>query len=202
LATCLALLKGPLDHKVMPYWTTTDSFDLHILHVEQLTEVDPVGGKLTAAPFVIPESINVKDIEGLAIFDCATKMVSSKYGFQVPAKGIQCLKEGNILCIQGWCDDVPVETEYQSDCAILDDPCALYKELRCCLFKLCKEAQKVSVAFRDRKVTYAPTSDSDKRRLELMMLEAKQDCDALNCEQNFSRGRRMRHSCARSCGCG
>lgn len=207
MSVCLALLQGPLDHKQMQYWSNTEIFQDHILHVETLTGVNPVGGQLTADAFVIPPSIDVKQVEGLALFDCETSLVSSQYGFQCPALGIQCLKDDNILCLQGWCDEQSEPETYESNCVVLDDPCALYKELRCCYFKLVKEQQKVSVAFRDRRVQFAPKTDSDISRLYTMMKEAEAECDACNGKQNMWRGGYLGHSCIRppckgGCGCG
>jgi len=188
----------------MPYWTTTESFELHVLHVEQLTDVDPVGGRLTAAPFFIPESIDVKEIEGLVIFDCDTNMVSSKYGFQVPALGIQCLKEGNILCIRGFCDN-QIDDEQVVDCSqLLDNPCELKRKLECCRIELCVKENKVSVKFKDRAVTFLPKNKEHIALLNTMILEACEDCDKQKCKPNNMRGKRMRHSCAPDhyCGCG
>ena len=200
MSLCIALLSGPLDHKVMSNWTSTDVFEDYILHVQQLQDVDPSGGQLQAKPFLIPDCIDVKQICGLAIVNCETRAVEPQWGFQInPALGISCLEDGqNILCITGFCDNPKTADEYESDCSILDDPCALYKELRCCWLKLIKEKCKVSVSFRDRSVRYQPLSEFDKQELRREMLEAKAACDECTGEPNFWRGGHLGHSCVRT----
>lgn len=192
MSLCIALLSGPLDHKAIEHWFTTDHFAPYILHVEQLRNVDPSSGQLCADPFGIPSGIDPRDICGLAIFDCETKEVDIRYAFQLPAQGISCLSDQNVLCLRGWCDDPETVEEYVSDCSILDDPCALHKELRCCYLKLIKEREKVSISFRDRNVRFQPKSEADKVRLFEMMMQADADC---NCNSDW-RGGRIRHSCA------
>lgn len=194
MSTCVALLGGPLDHKAVEHWFTTDMFEHYILHVERLRNVSPVSGTLVADPFGIPAEIDVRSIAGLAIFDCETKNVDLRYGFQIPALGISCLEGQNVLCLRGWCDEPATVEEYESDCSFLDDPCALYKELRCCYFKLIKEQEKVAIAFRDRNVRFQPKSEQDKVRLMEMMLEAKAECE---CKSDW-RGGHMGHSCSMS----
>lgn len=190
----------------MAEWTTTDDFAAYILHVEPLRNVSPVGGSLTADPFALPEEIDPREVTGLAIFDCETSVVS-RYGFQLPALGLSCLKSGqNVLTLRGWCEDAPTVEEYESNCeSMLDDPCALYKELQCCYLRLIKDQEKISVAFRDRRVQFAPRSEQDKVRLFEWMMEAKGQCEG--CAGDF-RGGSLGHSCRssynkprRGCGC-
>lgn len=196
MPTCIALLRGPLDHKQMENWVSTDVFQDHILHVQALVNECSASGELTADAFEIPDDVCPRDIAGLALFDCNTGLVTSR-GFQLPALGISVLCDQNIICIRGWLDEAPTVAEYQSDCSIFDDPCALYKELRCCWYKLAKDQQKVSIDFRDRSIKFQPKSQADMDRLERMVLEAKAECDACQGEQSNWRGGYLGHSCAR-----
>lgn len=190
--TCVALLCGDIHHRAVESWLSADDFEEHLLHVEPLCNVSPVGGSLTADPFAIPEGIDPRAITGLALIDCETGEVS-RYGFQLPALGVSCLKGQNVLCLRGWCDEAPTVQEYESDCAhLLDDPCALYRELQCCWLRLVKEQEKVSVAFRDRRVQFAPRSEADKGRLFQMLQEAKSECEG--CASDY-RGGSLGHSC-------
>ncbi len=207
MAYCMGLLSGPLDKDVLPNWITSDFFQDKILHVEKLTSQDTSDGKLTFDPFEIPPSIDVKDICGLVILNCETREVT-RFGFQVPALGISCLKHANIICAAQWCEpeQLAQQQEYHSDCAVLDDPCQLYKELCCCLYKLDKEEQKVAIAFKDRRVQFQPKSEASIARLTEMKLQAKADCDAVCGKENNWRGGYLGHSCirhtGRPCGCG
>lgn len=200
MGICIALLRGPLEPKGMAHWTNTEFFEERIIHVQELTGVDPSGTELIADPFVLPDDFDVKEAAGGVLIDCSTGEVATQYGFQVPLFGLSIDKTGTIMfCLRGW--ELGAQTIaqiYESNCDILADPCAVYKELRCCLYKLVKDQECVSIQFRDRAARFQPRSEGDKLRLERMVMEAKAECE---CNTEY-RGGDMGHSCAHSGGFG
>lgn len=196
MAACIALLGGELTHDQFEHFHNLNDFHHHVLHIEQLANSDGTGANLTADPFEIPVDVNPEKIKAAVILDCETGEVSRTYGAQLPAQGIHAMCEQNIFILTNWTNAPQTVEEYKSNCKnAKSDPCAYLAELECCLSKLVKEQQCVSIDFTDRSARFEPQSKHHLAALERLIGEARIACEATKCGPNTSRGGYMNHSC-------
>lgn len=197
MSDSLVLIQGDHDNDTLRTWLNVSQFKSCVIHIQKLEDVSTAGGKLEFIPYPLPLDLDPKDISTAAIIDSSTGQVARVYGFQKPFEGLFRYGDGYGVCPRGWCITAQQSPAYEADCDLLmNDPCALAKELWCCYIKLTKDNQIVSISFRDMQKRYDPKSREDRQDLKAEYLEAKAECDRKCGARSTFRGGSLGHSCA------
>ncbi len=197
MSDALVLISGKHEPELMRTWLHVSQFQACVLHRQKLDGCSTSSGNLEFIPYTLPSLLDPKDITGAAIIDFESGKVSTVFGFQVPFEGLFQFGKGWGVCARGWCLPSEQPDEYESDCvALIDDPCALARELWCCYHNL-RKGQTISISFRDMQKRYQPQSTADRQELKKDWLEAKAECDRICNKGSTFRGGHLGHSCGR-----